>query len=514
MGAVDVVTDEPSVKLLAYLEKPFDLAVASARSCYNPKLIFTQEVTDKHRDLIGKSIYEAGHHTPFQHPTFVFGFENISRQFTWTFLHSHPYYNSEQSSQRYNVLDEARVYVPPLSAEDRKVYENAVVKAWEAYNELSRILLDDTRKTMSGIARIKGLNEKQLATEAEKKAIETARYVVPVAAFTSMYHTISGIELHRYLRMANSGDAPTETNQVVRAMVDEVRKVDPLFFDKIGQEPIPLQELPEHKNGVQSSEEFNAEFDAQLGGLYSKLVSFDPNAETLVADAVREVHGATRASLSDEAALDLVLNPAKNPHLLDTLNAWTHSPITRALNHATYVFKKKISHTGDSQNQRHRTTPASRPLLTKTHSRKPDFITPEQIAQNPAARAVYEKAMNDLWNAKNELVERGVPAEFACYLLPNAVALRFTESAPLIHWLHKARLRTCFNAQREIFDLTMQELKQIQAVHPRFAKYIGPACFARKGLVEEKPLEGPCPEGVRWCGITVWKNFPNVKRPF
>ena len=509
-----IKTGKPIVKLLAWLEKPFDLAVASARSCYNPALVYADEITDKQRDAIGKSIFEAGHHTPFQHPTFVFGLENISRQFAWSFLHSHPFYNSEQSSQRYNVLGEARVFVPPIQGDELKIYNEAVEHAWNAYNELSKILFDDTRRAMEGIARIKGLNEKQAAAEAEKKAVETARYVVPVAAFTSMYHTVSGIVLHRYLRMANAGDCPTETSHVVRAMVEEVNKVDPSFFGKIGQEPIPLQELPEHKNGVQPSPNFNAEFDAQLGGLASKLVGFDSNAEKLVADAVREVHGATPSTLSDDAALELVLNPAKNPLLLETLNAWTHSPVMRALNHSTYVFKKKISHTADSQNQRHRTTPASRPLLTKTHSLQPDFITPQPIAANKEAKAVYDKAMNDLWQAKNELVARGVSPEFACYLLPNAAAIRFTESVPLIHFLHKARMRTCFNAQREIFDVTMQELAQIAAVHPRLVKHAGPACYARRGLVEEKQLEGPCPEGVRWCGITVWKNFPHVKRPF
>ena len=38
-------------------------------------------------------------------------------------------------------------------------------------------------------------------------AIEIARYVIPVAAFTSMVHTVSGIVLHRLHRMMLTGDA-------------------------------------------------------------------------------------------------------------------------------------------------------------------------------------------------------------------------------------------------------------------------------------------------------------------
>ena len=111
----EIVSGKPVVQLVAYTSEPFALSVASARSCYSPNLIFTDDVKSKpkQRDRIAQSIFEAGHHTPFQHPTFIFGLENISRQTVWSFFHSHPFYNSEQSSQRYNVLDEARVFVPP-----------------------------------------------------------------------------------------------------------------------------------------------------------------------------------------------------------------------------------------------------------------------------------------------------------------------------------------------------------------------------------------------------------------
>ena len=49
------------------------------------------------RESIGPLTFEAGHHTVYQHAHFEFGLENVSRQFVWSFLHSHPFYNSEQS---------------------------------------------------------------------------------------------------------------------------------------------------------------------------------------------------------------------------------------------------------------------------------------------------------------------------------------------------------------------------------------------------------------------------------
>ena len=39
---------------------------------------------------------------------------------------------------------------------------------------------------------------------------EQGSAVIPIGAFTSMVHTVSGIVLHRLQRMGNSGDAPAE----------------------------------------------------------------------------------------------------------------------------------------------------------------------------------------------------------------------------------------------------------------------------------------------------------------
>ena len=96
---------------------PYDGAIAAARTCYSPRVIAATEVTDSQRDSIGALTFDAGHHTVYQHAHFEFGLENVSRQFVWTFLHSYPFYNSEQSSQRYVKLREPRAFVPPIDGE-------------------------------------------------------------------------------------------------------------------------------------------------------------------------------------------------------------------------------------------------------------------------------------------------------------------------------------------------------------------------------------------------------------
>ncbi|MBI1750135.1 MAG: 50S ribosomal protein L31 [Acidobacteria bacterium] len=74
--------------------------------------ICSKEITDEQRVNIGAATSYSGHHTVYQHAHFEFGLENVSRQFVWSFLHAHPFYNSEQQSQRHVRLDRAQACVP------------------------------------------------------------------------------------------------------------------------------------------------------------------------------------------------------------------------------------------------------------------------------------------------------------------------------------------------------------------------------------------------------------------
>jgi thymidylate synthase ThyX len=492
---------------------PFDGAIAAARTCYSPRVIDAREITDAQRDTIGALTFDAGHHTVYQHAHFEFGLENVSRQFVWTFLHSYPFYNSEQSSQRYVKLREPRAWVPPIDGEARGVYEAAVVRAWDRYAELSALLKDDALAILRELRYVRPTTDpkrlERIEKDADKRAIETARYVIPIGAFTSMVHTVSGIVLHRLHRMMHTGDAPYETRTVVAEMVRLVKEWDPLFFEKVGLEPMPPGEVPEADFPAprRGADCFAREFDARLGGRWSRLRDVSPDAEAVVAEGVRSVFGLAPAEMPDDEAIDRVMNPARNRYRLELMNVSYHSPLMRALHHASYTFEKRLSHTADSQDQRHRMVPASRPLMTFADTEAPDYITPRLIAANPRAKVVYDEAMAEAWAAKNRLLALGVPLEFALYVLPNAKTLRFIESGSLLALLHKWTLRTCFNAQEEIYLASMDELEQVRAVHPRLARHIGPPCVVRNGLVSPR-----CTEGTHFCGVPVWRDFPAAVR--
>jgi thymidylate synthase ThyX len=510
-----VQTGSPVVTLLHASARPYDGAIAAARTCYAPRVVGRDEITPSQRDSIGPLTFDAGHHTVWQHAHFEFGLENVSRQFVWSFLHSHPFYNSEQSSQRFVRLDEVRAHVPEGLPDDaRHVYEKAVESAWEAYRRLTELLKKDTLRILSDLRHVtpqaSEKRRKKVKREAEKKAIETARYVIPIGAFTSMVHTVSGIVLHRLHRMMRTGDAPRETRAVVEAMVGLVRETDPQFFERIGQGPLGEDEVVEARlPGLAGDGDAEAaRLDRALGDRTSLLVDRMGCAEETTAEAVRAVLGLGPEALSDDEALERLLNPGLNRYRLETLQLAVHAPLARAMHHPAYTFLKKLSHTADSQDQRHRMVPASRPLMTLTDTRKPDFVTPPLVAANPEAREVYEAAMDEAWSAKNRLLEMGVPLEQALYLLPNAKALRFHESGGLLYLAHKWVMRTCFNAQEEIYGASMDELEQVRAVHPRLARHMGPPCVLR-----HRRITPTCTEGEHFCGVPVWRAFPDVERP-
>src|SRR5712691_6315046 len=130
----------PRVTLRNHFAHPFDSAIAAAITCYSPRIVSPEEITEKQRVTIGPGTFQGGHHTVYQHAHFEFGLENVSRHLVWNFLHGHPFYNSEQQSQRYVRLDEVQAFLPPLEPEAREIYWRAIERAWEYYRLLSEKL--------------------------------------------------------------------------------------------------------------------------------------------------------------------------------------------------------------------------------------------------------------------------------------------------------------------------------------------------------------------------------------
>lgn len=495
---------EPSAKLVNAFDLPYDNAVAAARTCYSSAMVYAQDVNKdeaarERRDAIARSIFQAGHHTTLQHATFQFALEKVSRQCIWSFLHSHPFYNSEQVSQRFVAVSPENFSVPELPEASQDLYLSTISLLMDTYTRLQELLRPTVETEFRRIFPSRDLNEKRWQSSIKKRCQEVARYCLPVATHAHLYHTISGITLLRYLRICENYDVPTEQAILVRKMADQVREWDPEFL-KSAQDAMPIEETPEYAFVPSDAQGFVREFDQGLEGRCSLLVDWNAGADKTMAQAVRNVLGLQKSEMPDMEAINSVLNPARNAYLSETMNMTHHGKLTRAMAHPHFTFRKKISHTADSQDQRHRTIPGSRPVLARHFSPTPDYIIPALVEASPLAKGFYCDTMDTLWKRMDLLLNQGAKMESVLYLLPNAFPIRFEESGTLLDFHHKWAHRLCYTAQEEIWKASKEEVEQVEKIFPSIGKYLRAPCTLRK-IAGRKPF---CPEGERFCGVPVW----------
>lgn len=537
----------PTVTLLREesTQHPVALAIAAAWSCYGGRPSRVDRVLellhgddsgvapDKAADRADRrdralklyaDLFAAGHHTTLQHASFVFVLDNVSRLAIWSFFHSHPFYNSEQVSQRYREVSGAAMVRPDLPSAALAVYDDAITRSLEGYRRLTELLTPEIAARYGGVfpARAKATSEeaqRRFAGAVQKRAQEVARYVLPLATPAHLYHTVNALTLLRYHVLANQPDAPSEVRAIVNQMVREVVAMDPFFLGS-AQHPLDLRVLPltgtlegaalaewQETTGTDryDAERFISEYDASLGPWRnSRLRAITPDAERVMADAIRAVLGAAGSDLDDDAAIARVLDGAQNPYHGHPLYLGMQSKLMQSMQHVEMTFQKRISGAEDAQNQRHRGTPGSRPALLGHLSRTPDVITPWAATLTPEIRREYDATIAAMWDAKNRLLDLGAPAETALYLLPNAHRLRFYESGSLLNYYWKWIKRLCFDAQREISETAGEEVAQVRDALPTIGRYVdGPPCVMRN-RAGSRPI---CPEGERYCGIPVWRNY-------
>lgn len=528
-----MITGGPKVQLIDATRNPYNLSIASARTCYSNKgIIFPQDVdrTEKDRQLrerIARETKKAGHLTTRQHAQFVFAIRDLSRQSLWSYLHSHPYYNSEQVSQRYVEVEPGAVVLPPLSGKGKEIYRDTVMAQVEAYQALIDLLSEPVEKEYFKIFPGRGKKKEKWRPTLHKKAIEIARYVLPVGTSAFLYHTVNGLTLHRYRKLSNYGEPCFERKLLIDQMVREVEKWDPLFFAEM-DEALPMEDSLECKlmgaksltDGVYpgTNKELNRETAANKTKASSALVSYSKEAERVIVDSLEMVLGRDKrqiyknlglvkntAYISDseieKALIDEILSPGRNPLWGDTLNPSVLSPVGRILDQVSFTFQKTLSHTADSQDQRHRTVIGARPILSSVYNGNADYIVPRLLEESDEARQVYIKIMKFTFERINILLDMNEKIDEALLLLPNGYPIRFNETGTLLAHHHKWKLRSCYLAQEEIFDASVQEITQVKKLFPNIGKHLKAPCWLRK----ESGLTPYCPEGARFCGVQVWK---------
>ena len=213
-----------------------------------------------------------------------------------------------------------------------------------------------------------------------------------------------------------------------------------------------------------------------------QLLTYTPNPEQVVAAAARLCY----SDSSIEALLGQT--PQQAAKLLQKILQLGHLSV---LEHASFTFGVEgISRACSHQLVRHRVASFSQQSQRYvSHDQPFAAVTPESISAQPDLSERFAAHMQRTHALYRDLMDAGVPAEDARFVLPNAASTKLVMTMNVRELHHFFALRCCRRAQWEIRAMAKEMLRLARQVSPLLFADAGPGC-----------LNGPCPEGAMTCG--------------
>ncbi|MDT3692928.1 MAG: FAD-dependent thymidylate synthase [Mucispirillum sp.] len=202
---------ELKVELLQHNAEPEMIAALAAKLCYSgaelsdlQEKVSNAEQTDFIQKLIGM-----GHFSVFEHVSFSFGIEGVSRALTHQLVR-HRLASYSQKSQRYVKAGAEFPYIIPHTIKDNsealEIFNNAMKEIAECYNKLSALDIP----------------------------AEDARYVLPNACETKIIVTMNARELLHFFALRSCNRAQWEIRELSDKMLALCYAVAPAIFEKAG----------------------------------------------------------------------------------------------------------------------------------------------------------------------------------------------------------------------------------------------------------------------------------------
>ncbi|MDR1979275.1 MAG: FAD-dependent thymidylate synthase [Synergistaceae bacterium] len=198
------------VCLLEHTPGPDGLIAAAARICYSDIAAYDllERESAKLSAHLLEDLWRSGHHSPFEHASFTFGVDGLSRVASHQLVR-HRLASFSQQSQRYVKVDRTEVVIPPSVAADPKasaLFERQAETALDVYKSLIAMGIPP----------------------------EDARFILPHGWETRLVFTMNARELHHFYDLRLCRRAQWEIRELARLMLVECRKVAPVVFDLAG----------------------------------------------------------------------------------------------------------------------------------------------------------------------------------------------------------------------------------------------------------------------------------------
>ena len=222
------------VKLLSYTPDAEKVISMAAKLCYSQVGVegIEKNLTDENIDKFLNMLINIGHESPLEHSSFTFAVEGISRACSHQIVR-HRIASFSQQSQRYVKLDQFEYIIPPeieKVEEAKEIFIESMKKDQNTYDRLVDIMFEKHYNELIQ----NGKEEKEAKRQAEKKAIEDARYVFPNACETKMVLTMNTRSLINFFHHRCCERAQWEIREVAIQMLKEVKEVAPILFKSSG----------------------------------------------------------------------------------------------------------------------------------------------------------------------------------------------------------------------------------------------------------------------------------------
>jgi thymidylate synthase (FAD) len=198
------------VHLIAFTPQPARVVASAAKLCYSPSKasdIFDGLDAAAVRDFL-KKLRSVGHLSPFEHASFTFAADGLSRVASHQLVR-HRIASFSQQSQRYVRISVPEAVAPPsVSAipEAASIFESQLKSAADAYGRLISL----------GVPK------------------EDARFILPHGAATSLILTMNARELHHFFSLRLCRRAQWEIRDLAGKMLALAIEAARELFDPAG----------------------------------------------------------------------------------------------------------------------------------------------------------------------------------------------------------------------------------------------------------------------------------------
>lgn len=212
---------------------------------------------------------------------------------------------------------------------------------------------------------------------------------------------------------------------------------------------------------------------------------------------LKTVYTACRTCYSADSPINIYENSSDEEKMLKLIQRVISSGHYSTIEHIQVSFAiNNISRACSHQLVRHRHMSFSQKSQRYVKEKGQfDYIVPPTVESNPELTAKFDDFMTKISDFYQELVDAGIPAEDARFVLPNATVTSMVASLNLRELIHLANLRLCTRAQKEIRILVLKMCKELLKEEPWLTEYLVPKC-ERLGFCDEDKSCGrmPCKE--------------------